>query len=128
MGLSLIIAHEPSEAIDTDYFVEQLKKKWSDVEIDYISEPNAPILQFKTDDSFGLLGRFFGTGVSYTTDRGRMGDAQFALWYRTIVPDEWELKLYDSGLTFAIMSVTKQTTQEQIMAWFEIPFDPSKYK
>jgi hypothetical protein len=127
MGVSMIIAHEPRESLDTDYFVEQLRKKWPEAEIHYIPDPKDAILWFNIADDFGPEGRFMGTGISYRTG-SHLHNADFALWYRTIVPDEWELKLYDSGLYFAIISITKETTREQIMAGFDIPFDPSIYE
>ncbi len=128
MSVVIIIAHEHGEVLNTGYFVEQLKNKWPEVAVHFISDPNAPILQFKTEDSFGLLGRFTGIGVLYATSGGRIEDAQFALWYRSIVPAEWELRVYDSDMTFDFMFLTSETTEEQIIAGFEIPFDISKYE
>jgi hypothetical protein len=127
MGVSMTIAHEPRETLDTDYFVEQLRKQWPAVEIRFVPEPKGAILEFNVDEDFGPAGRFMGKGISYRTGN-RVHDANFALWYRTIVPDEWKLELHDSGFYFAIISITKETTLEEIIAGFDIPFDPSIYK
>ena len=126
MGISIIIAHKDKQVLNTDYFVEQLKKQWPEVRIHLISDPNAPLLQFRTPDDFRILGDFSGTGVSYKS-YSRVEDVYFALWYRSIVPAEWELQLYDSALTFDMMSLTSETTEEEIIAGFNVPFDVSKY-
>jgi hypothetical protein len=128
VSISIIIAHEHEEVLNSDYFVEQLKKKWPDVDVHFVSDPDAPRLQFKTEGSFGLRGMFTGTGVSYTTSGGRIQDAQFALWYRSIVPAEWELRVYDSDMTFDFMVLTNETTEGQMIAGFNAPFDISKYE
>ena len=39
MSVKYIIAHEPREVLGTDYFVEQLKQKWPEAKIDFISDP-----------------------------------------------------------------------------------------
>ena len=126
MGISIIIAHKDKQVLNTDYFVEQLKKQWPEVRIHLISDPNAPLLQFETPDDFSILGHFSGTGVSYK-GYSRVENVYFALWYRSIVPAEWELRIYDSALTFDLMSLTSETTEAQLMAGFAVPFDLSKY-
>jgi hypothetical protein len=127
MSSKHIIAHEHDEVMKTDYFVEQLKKRWSEVRIHFISDPNAPLLQFETPDDFRVLGDFAGTGISYwATVTSTV--TQFALWYRSIVPAEWQLRFYDSGLYFDPMFLTSETTEEQIIAGFDIPFDISKHQ
>ncbi|MBI5961725.1 MAG: hypothetical protein HY866_23510 [Chloroflexi bacterium] len=129
MSISIIISHENDETLKVSYFVEQLKEKWPKAEVYFISDPKAhSLLQFQTFDDFGLLGDFLGTGVSYTTSGGRIEDAQFALWYRSIVPAEWKLRVYDSAMTFDFMFLTNESTEEQIIVGFDIPFDISKHK
>src|SRR3569832_271561 len=88
MGVTYLISHENREILNTDRFVEELKKKWPEVKMHFISDPKArSILQFSTSDDFWLLGDFYGTGVSYRTDN-TTNTVQFALWYRSIVPSE----------------------------------------
>ena len=127
MSVKYIIAHENREVMDIDYFVEQLKQKWTGVKIHFTSDPNARPLQFEISDDFRVLGDFSGTGVSYSAN-GLSSIAQFALWYRSIVPIGWKLRFYDSGLYFDPMFITQETSEEQITAGFDIPFDISKYK
>jgi hypothetical protein len=127
MSVKYIIAHEDHEVMNWHYFVEQLKKKWSEVRVHFISGPNVPLLQFETPDDFWVLGDFAGSGISYTTT-GLSTIAQFALWYRSIVPTQWKLQYYDSGLYFDPMSLTTETTEEQIIAGFDIPFDVTRYQ
>ncbi|MBZ0296465.1 MAG: hypothetical protein K8L99_28140 [Anaerolineae bacterium] len=126
MGISIIISHKDDKVMNTDYFVEQLKKKWSEVKIHLISDTNAPLLQFETPDNFWVLGDFLGVGVSYK-GYSRVENVYFALWYRSIVPAEWELQIYDSALTFDVMSLTSETTEAQIIAGFDVAFDVSKH-
>jgi hypothetical protein len=127
VGISIIIAHEKDEVLNTEYFVEQLKQKWADTKIHFITELNAPLLQFQASDNFRVLGDFAGTGISF---RGNSDAAivQFALWYRSIVPHDWELRIYDSALSFDFMFITNETTEEQLIAGFAVPFDASKYE
>ncbi len=127
MGISIIVAHEDHEVLNTDYFVEQLREKWSEVKVHFISDPNAPLLQFETPDDCWILGDFLGTGVSYK-GYSRTEDTYFALWYRSITPAEWKLRIYDSALTFDLMYLTSETTEAEILAGFDIPFDISKYE
>jgi hypothetical protein len=127
MSVKYIIAHEHHEVLNADYFVEQLRKKWPEVKIHFITDPNAPLLQFETSDDFWILGNFTGTGVAYQVNSSPNA-AQFALWYRSIVPAEWQLRYHDSGLYFDLMFLTSETTEEQIIAGFNIPFDISKYE
>jgi hypothetical protein len=127
MGVKYIIAHGHDEVLNTDYFVERLKQKWPEVKIHFISDPNAPLLQFETPDSFWILGDFLGTGVSYK-GYSQLEDVHFALWYRSIVPAEWQLQYYDNGLYFDIMFLTSETTEEQLIAGFKVPFDVSKHQ
>jgi hypothetical protein len=126
MGISIIISHNNDEVMDTDYIVQEIKKKWYNTRIHYILASNAPILQFNLNDNFQILGDFLGTGISY---RGhtREEDAVIALWYRSIVPKEWKLQMYDSSLTFEIFDLTPETTREQILAAFSVPFDVNKH-
>jgi hypothetical protein len=127
MGISIIISHENDKVMNTDYFVEQLKKKWPEVKIHFISDPNAPLLQFETPDDFWILGDFLGSGIAYKGYSGAE-DVHFALWYCSIVPTEWELRVYDSALTFDILFLTSKTTEEQIVAGFNAPFDINKHQ
>ena len=122
-----MIGQENHEVLETGYFVEQLMKKWSGVSVVFINKPDTPILQFSTTDDFYVLGDFFGTGVWYQAFSSE-DTARFALWYRSIVPVEWKLQFYDSGLYFDRMFITNDTTEEEILAGFNIPFDISKYE
>lgn len=123
-----MIGQENKEVMDTDYFVDQLRKKWPEVRIHFIDDPNErSILQFRTPDDFRIMGDFTGTGVWYTADSSS-NTAQFALWYRSIAPVEWSLHFYDSGLYFDMMHITNETTEAEIIAGFDIPFDVSKYE
>src|SRR4051794_32398169 len=100
MGVSYMIGQENHEVMETDYFVEQLRKKWPEVRINFIGDSQTHSkLQFDTFDDFSASGRFTGTGVWYTAS-SLSTIAQFALWYRSIVPAEWKLHYYDSGLYF----------------------------
>lgn len=127
MGVTYIIAHEPREVLNTDFFVEQLRKKWPEVEIHYFSDSDnrSSLLQFTIPNDFWVLGDFTGTGISYKAI-GRSNIAQFALWYRSVVPAEWQLRYYDSGLYFDIMLLTSETTEEQIIAGFGISWKPKE--
>jgi hypothetical protein len=114
--------------MDTDYFVEQLGKKWPGVRIHFFTDPNEhSLLQFETGDELSVLGDFFGTGVWYRAFSNE-DTAQFALWYRSIAPAEWSLHFYDSGLYHDVMHITNETTEAEIIAGFDIPFDVSKYE
>lgn len=126
MGISIIISHGPDNVLSTDDFVVQLREKWPAVQIHFETDPNVSLLQFKTPDNFGILGDFLGVGISYK-GYSRVEDVYFALWYRSIVPDNWQLRMYDSALTFDLMVLTSETTEEQILAGFNVPFDSSKY-
>jgi hypothetical protein len=98
------------------------------VGIHFISDPKAhSIFQFKISGDFSVLGDFRGTGISYKT-HSQPETIYFALWYRSIVPDDWQLQYYDSGLYFDIMELTNETTEEQIISGFDIPFDENKFE
>jgi hypothetical protein len=127
MGNSIIISHEHDEVLNTDYFAEQLKQKWSEVKIHFITDPNTHLLLEFSEDNFGLLGYFHGGVVSYRAYSGKE-DAQFALWYRSIVPTDWELQISDSALSFDFMFITNETTEEQLIAGFAIPFDTDEFQ
>ena len=127
MSVSYIIAHENGEAMNTEYFVEQLKKKWPEVKIHFNADKSGNLLQFSTPDDISVLGDFSVTGVWYHASSS-FDIVQFALWYRSIVPPEWKLRFYDSGLYFDMISITPETTEEQIIAGFDVPFDISKYE
>ena len=77
MSISIIIDHEHDDVLNTDCFVKQIREKWPEIKIHFISDPDAPIFQFRTE---GLLGDFLGTGVWYTTFGGSKEDACFELW------------------------------------------------
>jgi hypothetical protein len=127
MSISLIITNRAKEILDTNEFVTELKRKWPNINVHRISEINAPLLQFTLESEGGVIGRFSGTGVSYTTNGGSRSDAEFALWYRSIVPNHWELELYDSDLTFEIFSLREDSTIEDILSGFAVPFNPGKH-
>jgi hypothetical protein len=128
MSVTFIIAHANKEVLNTDQFVEEVKKKWPEVGIHFISDPKVhSIFQFKISGDFSVLGDFRGTGISYKS-HSQTETAQFALWYRSIVPSDWQLQYYDSGLYFDIMELTNETTEEQIISGFDIPFDGDKYE
>ena len=89
MSVSICIAHENKEVLDTNYFIDLVTKKWSATRIHFINDRNSHyILQFETPDEFWILGDFSGTGVWYYHGRSSKSDAEFALWYRSIVPAE----------------------------------------
>jgi hypothetical protein len=127
MSVIYIVAHENKEVLNTNYFVEQLQKKWADVKIHFYSDSSGSKLQFDISQKSSILGRFSGTGISYQAHSDE-DTAQFALWYRSIVPAEWRLRFYCTGLYFDLMVITPETTAEQIVAGFDIPFDDSKYE
>jgi hypothetical protein len=128
MSVSYIVSQVNDEVMNTDYFVEQLKKKWSEVKIHFITDPNAhSLLQFSVEGDFPLLGDFSGDGVSYRA-YSEPELAQFALWYRSITPADWQLRYFNSGLYFKPMFITNETTEEQLIAGFAIPFDSDEYE
>ncbi|MBN8594452.1 MAG: hypothetical protein J0M33_22030 [Anaerolineae bacterium] len=127
MSISIIITNRAKERLDTNDFVRWLNEKWPNLSIHYISEPNAYLLQFTVESKDGVIGRFSGTGISYKTYEGSRSDADFALWYRSIVPDHWELEMYDSALTFEIFSLRNDSAIEDILAAFAVPFNPDNH-
>jgi hypothetical protein len=128
MGISIIISHEKGHVLEAGYFVKELREKWPEAKIHFITDPSAhSLLQFKLPDDLGILGDFSGSGISYKGS-GRSADVQFALWYRSVVPIDWGLRIYDSAMTFDLIVLTAETTEEQIIAGFDVPFDVSKYK
>jgi hypothetical protein len=127
MSVRHMIGQENHEVMETGYFVEQLMNKWSGIRIVFLHEPTGYILQFEVSAEFWVLGDFFGTGVWYQASSNE-DTARFALWYRSIVPAEWKLDFYDSGLYFDRMFITNETTEAEIIAGFDIPFDISKYE
>ncbi len=123
MMLSTIIVHDPDNVMDTDYFLDRLREKWSGAKIQFPTDFSAQsFLQFQILDRPWILGEFSGTKVSYKS-YFPSDIAQFALWYRSIAPSVWDLRLYDAAMSFDFIFLTEKTTQEQIIAGFETPFN-----
>lgn len=122
MSIELIIAHEDNTILDAEFFIQELRRRWPDASVQKIIDPTSNSqLQFETPDNFWVLGDFLGVGVSYR-GRSRIEDAGFAVWYRSVVPSHIELQLYDSELTFDLVKLRSDTTQEELLEAFTSPF------
>jgi hypothetical protein len=131
VGVEYLITPETSDfMIDTDYFVAALQNRWPNAKIHFITDPQTPsILQWSLvmDDSSSMLGDFNKQGISFEVS-GLSNVADFARWYRTIVPAKYKLFLYKSSLNHEPIELTETITTEDIIRDFNIPLDMSKYE
>jgi hypothetical protein len=112
--------------METTYFLEQLKEKWSEVETHLITDRVEPILQWSlTTDYLSMLGDFTGGGISYESN-SLENIAKVALWFRSIVPSKERLLLLDSGLNNAAVELTENSIEADILESFNKPFDPDE--
>jgi len=127
----IIASSDDSLKLDTQYFVEELQKRWPEARVHYITDPRAnSLLQFRVDPSdedYGILGDFAASGVSFQT-HSMSGITAFVQWFRAIVPSTYELILYDTPLSHEPIKLTQDITEADLIAGFKIPFDMSKYE
>jgi hypothetical protein len=130
VGVAYIIRSQKHDLrLDPHYFVEQLRNRWLNVEVHVITDPRAhSVFQWHLtmDDGAFLLGDFNEQGISYEVS-GLANVANFALWYRVLVPSEHMLVLYKSSLTHKPIQLVKETILEDILAGFNVPFDLNEY-
>ena len=131
MGVTYLITSANNDLyIGGQSFIEQLQKEWSVTKVHHISDERAhSVLQWglEMEDGSSFLGDFNPQGISF-----KGGDlfnvARIALWYRTIVPSEYKLLLYESSLDHQPIELIEGMTLEAIVQGFEVPFDISKYE
>jgi hypothetical protein len=123
--ISTLGTHGPKT--DADAFVQQLREQWPTVQTHVIRDPNSKsVLQWKivTDEGDTILGDLFG-GQSVAFKGGTRSDiANFALWFRTLIPSEHRIFLYKEDLSHQPNELTDRTTLVDIIAGLKVPFDP----
>ena len=133
ISLSHLYTISPLEDIDlktdVDHFVEQLRRQWPDAEVHFISDSTAnSYLQWKIEtDNNTILGDLGGQNSVWFKSYNRSDVAKFALWYRTILPYQHRLFLYKDSLSHQPIELTSHTSEVDIIAGFDIPFDSDAF-
>jgi hypothetical protein len=126
MGVIYIVAIQNDDIkVPTHHFVEQLQQKWPIAKFHFISDPSIHSeLQWSLymDDEQFMLGDFSQRGISFKGG-GLVNVAKLALWYRSLVPHEYEVLLYKDSLNHRPIALTTGTTVEDVINGFDIPFD-----
>ena len=132
MGVIYIIAiQDDTIKVPAHHFVEQLQQKWLAAKVHFISDPNANSeLQWSLvidEDSSFVLGDFSGGGISFKGGGSLANVAKLALWYRSLVPYKHEMLLYKDSLDHKPIVLADETTVDDIVNGFDIPFDLLSY-
>jgi len=100
--------------IDPQAYIFHLRRRWAGVVIDNVQS----VYCLRWELPSGFEGRLFADGKGITISANPRDDAiEFALWHRSIVPQEYPLFLFDDGLS-AILELRADTTRAQIYELF----------
>jgi hypothetical protein len=121
----LITPKEPTSwSLDKSDFKEYLKKKWSEIEIHSIINPDDFYsleweLQVPTTGQ-RLDGALHRDGQGISLDGYIQNCAIFAIWFRSLVPQTQELVFYDQAYNFHV-ELQAQTAYSEIVQPFSAP-------
>jgi hypothetical protein len=104
--------------IDIDYFIQQLKTKWPDATVRQTMDQSTIYSlewQLKTGGEGALYGGLRLSPPIVSIDGGDLSlIAEFAIWYRSIIPSEFKLYFYVSSLNREPMELKEDTKEAEI--------------
>lgn len=98
--------------------MKRLKEKWPNVEVRHVGDSRQEnyAYEWRIRKSGKVLEGQFDGGESAVSLDGDVKDAlEFALWFRSIVPREQDLLLYDEGFTMRI-ALKPEATERDLTA------------
>lgn len=96
-------------------FVKVFHNRWSDADINYVSNPqsnHAVVWRILLNGQL-VEGSLDRAGQAIHLDGDIFSSAEFTLWFRSIVPSEQALVFYDESYS-ADVSLTETTTIEEL--------------
>src|SRR5579859_5562158 len=108
--------------VEPDYLSENMRHKWPHISIQRVVSENDPyIIRWSIElESHRLLGGLQDDHQAISIENYLADAADFAfaadfvLWYRSIIPPDYRLYLYDDGLSKQV-ELNEATTKEQIL-------------
>lgn len=102
--------------MDAKFFTEQLEQKWNRIEIQQITTPESiHTLRWYLEESRQrwVNGSLTKDGKTMTFEGVEGYLIEFAIWYRSLVPENVSLTLFDEGYNSHLF-LTSKTTKDQI--------------
>jgi len=111
-------SRETEWSVAPDEFVERLRARWPDAEVEWAEPESLAALAFTIGFEGGhdLDGRLMSDGQVVGLDGGLEESAHVAAWVRDIVGPEQELVFWDQGYGFHVPLVSGITSQEIVDA------------
>ncbi len=115
----IYLPKETGWKLDHATFVESLRVHWPDADIRIADDPtiNYPLEWTLQMPEMRLDGTLDREGKAINLDGDIRDCAQFALWVRSLIPNEYKLVFFDEEYT-ASVEIEKETTEEELVKPF----------
>ena len=114
--------------LDPHGFADALKKRWGDVEVNYSSHEHVGLSwQCNVKEDRRLHGNLPRDGRGIVLEKpGEFDCAEFAVWYRSTIPSQYRLSIWNDIDVFKNLELRPDTTYFQVLHFFsELDYIPT---